>query len=291
MTTIYKCSDYEIRTITLNDYIEIPIYGDQREINIDRVNEIKEYQYNFYKSNGRFEFLSPPLIAVHKSNVENLLAKDNEKYDEVLFDGQHRLTAFKMLKEQYPNNNIFDKYYITIFCFYCSSDEDIHNKFININKSISATGIELQKNKNNYNSQKQINDALNNFLKNKTFKKNNQDIVKRITFESFYIIIFERELIINLELQELLMTNKIPTGKLLFFFSKLNHMLYDKIMNKANINIFSATSMAWRRELNKFIKLKQPFNPNILYFKYLHYKEYHRIISELINMIKIHYEN
>ena len=301
MQVIYQNKEFELREISLSDYIEIPIYGDQREINTDRVNELADFQYQLYKQYNKFEFLSPPLIAIHPDRRETFIIKkinDGEdiKSDEVLFDGQHRQQAFKELYNRLEANNpfiniedVYENYKIIVICHYCIDNNDIHQKFINVNKSISASGMELQANKQSYNPQKILNIAIKRFIYNKTYFSSSVELVKKSKMGTFYHHIFNNKIICNLELTNLLTTHRIKFKELLIFFRKLNEVLYDKIMNKANTSVFSGRSQAWRRDLNSFIKKKETYNSGEFYIKYFHPNQYEFIISLLIELIQHQY--
>lgn len=294
MKVIYQNTDMEIREYSMEEYIEIPIYGDQREVDEERVDALVKYQKEYFEKFDKFDIITPPLIAINANTNEVFNTKDNNHSDEVLFDGQHRLCAFRKLFELYKDNPFMNRHFlkqtIIVHGFYCNNDVDIHDLFINVNKSVSASGMELQRNKQNYNVHSKLKKAINGFLKNKKYNASNIDSIIRTKCETFYIRIFEEELISSSEIQNILLTYKTSATFLFKILKKLNQQYYDKIMNKANIIIYSGSSQAWKRDLNSFVKNKEPIDEKQLYFKYIHPKQYHYIIEDFINELKDFYK-
>lgn len=290
MKVIYQNNDMEIREYTMEEYIDIPIYGDQREVDEQRVNDLVEYQQQYFEKNDKFDIITPPLIAINTDGKTVFMTKNNIESDEVLFDGQHRLCAFQYLYNIYKDNPFINRHFlrqkIIVHGFYCDNNNIIHDLFINVNKSVSASGMELQKNKQNYNIHSTLKKAIKAVLKNREFKQSDKENIIKTKCETFYLRVFEEEIISNIELQNILLTYRINANSLFKIMKRLNIAYYDKIMNKANITLFSGTSQAWKRDLNCFVKNKKPINPNHLYFKYIHPKQYHYIINDFIKELK-----
>ena len=64
MKLLYETDTRQVRLYTLEEYIEIPVYTDQRTIHNDRVETIVDYFMKEYEKTKTFPYLSLPLLVL-----------------------------------------------------------------------------------------------------------------------------------------------------------------------------------------------------------------------------------
>jgi hypothetical protein len=123
-----KKSDVSIDEIKLN------IPDIQRNLNQDVVNNIIEFQTQFYNKNNHYCLNQTISIGINQENGENYL-----------LDGQHRITAYKILRNEYPERLMK----ISVDYFYCKNYNNIEKtyKYINTHSpnNITSLGIDEYK--------------------------------------------------------------------------------------------------------------------------------------------------
>ncbi len=88
-------NNYFYSIIPIEEFIKIPVYINQRELNQQKIKEITEYQNEFYNKNKFYELFSCPLLAINDFPIFDTI--ENTKSKIILFDGQHRQQSLKYL--------------------------------------------------------------------------------------------------------------------------------------------------------------------------------------------------
>ena len=174
------------KTYSIQDFVLLPIYVDQREPCESKIKVIAAALKKKILQGSKVLCITDPCIARHPSK-QNVFSYKNMQVYQVLFDGQHRLRAFDVLLLDPDVKEQLSKYKITVKMFPCSTEQEVHSLFLDLNQSESAVGVELKQNKSLFNTDKTIKDALKQ-LKNdyKGVMRSDVKHPKRTTFGKFY---------------------------------------------------------------------------------------------------------
>lgn len=265
-------NNYFYSIIPIEEFIKIPVYINQRELNQEKIKEIIKYQQEYYDKNEHYELFSCPLLAINNNLIFD--TTENTKSNIVLFDGQHRQNALKNLP--------IDNQNIEVKIFNCKNNDKIYKLFKNFNKQTSLTYSEISK-KTDINVNKIINNSIDLFY-NYSTKEN----PKSFYFGKFYNNVFKKILNDDIELNEYIIKNNININIFVEFLKKINYKFYEKIFDKNTYSDFHYDNSSWKRNFKKFI---EETNLNLLnkednFFRFIYPKNYNFILK----MIKLELE-
>ena len=165
---LLKLNDGIIESLELSEIIDIDVYEDQRIIYQTHVDKIKKHQIKFFEINQYFDLPQCLIIARQKEKKEDFLNKQGDRVIEILIDGQHRITAFKqILKEQPQNYSVYSKAEIPVKTINLETMEDVKKKFRDIHKAKPLTHADKKVGKRQYNGSEIISKLKRRFLTKK----------------------------------------------------------------------------------------------------------------------------
>jgi hypothetical protein len=125
---------FEKKNSIFVDEIKFSIPEIQRNLNQDTVNKIIEFQKSYYNKNNHYCLNQTISIAINLENGE-----------EYILDGQHRITAYKILRNEFPEREM----QISVDYFFCLNYANIEKtyKYINTHSpnNITSLGIDEYK--------------------------------------------------------------------------------------------------------------------------------------------------
>ena len=229
----------------LSDFLKLSIYSDQRETGEEKIKTITE---SFKKKLGQskpIQFITDPCVAYHplKKNVFSCKHSKIHKISRVLFDGQHRLQALRRVQNEPNFKKIMGKEKIWVKMFPCTTDAEVHALFLDLNRSRSAMGAELKRNKSTFNANKIITDTIQ-ILKQKYVSCISEvEEPKRATFGYFYYKKLRLDMIKTENFVEFLEEKKITPLILLKNIKKVE----SDIQKEVNPNFLSAGNRVWKK--------------------------------------------
>lgn len=275
-----QLNNYYYSVINLQDFIKIPVFIEQRELNKCHVNEIVKYQEQYFIKNKHFELFSCPIIAINNNEIFDTI--DNTKSKCVLFDGQHRQQSFKILYEQSKLN--LEDQLIEIKIFKCNSNDEIYELFKSFNNQKSLSLIELSK-KSNKNINKILNKSIDSFYDYPEKVIN----PKNFYFGKFYKSYFKQIFYNDNELFEYIKNNEITEKEIFDNLQKVNYQIYLELFNKNYFSNFHNQNSAWKKKFDKFIK-ETDLNllvQNDNYFRFIYPKNYIYILEKVKKLLEI----
>jgi hypothetical protein len=271
----------EFNGYTIDEIIKFPLFILQRDIDETNIKNLERYfreQIEFHED----IFFPIPFIIAHSEN--KLKTKKFEDSTIVLIDGQHRLQAIKNIKQKNPD--LYEKIKNNSkFVQVINAKDDIvtTKAYLDIHKQRDLDYCANQFNKQDisYNSTKIIDNFVEMIiteLKNNNIKVNENEIIKKHTFKTFYKNVFRKKLKNDVNFSDFLSKYKITSNNL---YSMFVDTIKNKITTKSkNFKYFGITKTQ-RQKFIDIIEDKQYENLNMIFL--FHYKSYDNIITDFIN--------
>jgi len=289
--------DGKIRYKSLEEIKNLTIYDDQRPINKKHVQDIKNYQLEYYNTyNNTLHDCLPFIVAIQPDGIPSFINKSGKRTNKILIDGQHRLQALNQILNESGNNyKKISKLRFTIKYIQCEDMDEVHQEFITINKGLPLTKNDLDKNKREYS----VSEELVNFI---------ERLEEHILFDSktvrkqrrrcyIYIKILKDRINENQTFSDLMHSQHIKSKELMEAFLNFNNELFIQnslldfekfrkkikakpLLTKALNNLKNKLSMFSATRDEKHVT-------NII--TYIYYKKYDQLVNDFLKSLKQHY--
>ena len=289
--------DGKIRYKSLEEIKNLTVYDDQRPINKKHVQDIKNYQLQYYDTyNNTLHDCLPFIVAIQPDGIPSFINKNGKRTNKILIDGQHRLQALNLiLNEAGDNYKNFSKLRFTIKYIQCDDMDEVHQEFITINKGLPLTKNDLDKNKRIYSVSEELVNFIERLEENKLFDSKTARKQKRRC--SLYIKVLKDRINENQTFSDLMHSQHIKSKELMEAFLNFNN------------EIFIQSSLLEFEKFRKQIKAKPSLTKALDNLKnklslfsatrdekhvtniitYIYYKKYDQLVNDFLKSLKQHY--
>jgi hypothetical protein len=289
--------DGKIRYKSLEEIKCLTVYDDQRPINKKHVQDIKNYQLQYYDTyNNTLHDCLPFIVAIQPDGMPSFINKSGKRTNKILIDGQHRLQALnQILNEAGDDYKKMSKLRFTIRYIECDDMDEVHQEFITINKGLPLTKNDLDKNKRLYSVSEELVNFIERLEEHKLFDSKTARKQRRRCY--LYIKVLKDRINENQTFSDLMHSQHIKSKELMEAFLNFNNEIFIQsslldfekfrkkikakpLLTKALDNLKTKLSMFSATRDEKHVT-------NII--TYIYYKKYDQLVNDFLKSLKQHY--
>ena len=291
-------SKYEIKhsrgrlcLMRLKHILQFQVYSDQRPLNMNNVEQIKDHQLSYHMETNAFQDNQPFIIAYHPEHKKIFRNKkiNDKRTDKILIDGQHRLEAFKKICEERPE---LLKLRMSVRLIPCNTIGEVYDEFLDLNMAIPLVNSDFDKDKHLFNYSEIIHEFVSEKLRedrifgeyyNVFSKKEMIRLKKKHYMSQFYAKLMIEEFKEHNDLKKMAKMYSLNSNDLYHYFIRFNKMKIDELREE-NYNTFKFCRKKQTGQMRKlFRKTKTSYNHQVI--SYYYYKRWAILVDDLFDYI------